>query len=191
MQGAERDLPPAWWRAWSQSATSSAACWIIDALDEGEERIGGVRERIIREIGQLSDAHRDRLRLLVLSRDREWLDEFWRDLGQAYGLHHLLRLPQFRLAPLHQGAARQMLRTPGEFSRLADLIRRYQLQPVAGYPVVLDYLQRQPITSGLSVVRVWQGIIEHLLEDPDSSRRHALLSESDDRFRAAGALRLC
>lgn len=189
VQGAERDLPPVWWEAWRQSATAFAACWIIDALDEGEERIGGVRERIIQEIGQLDEAHRDRLRLLIFSRDREWLDEFWGDLAQAYRLHRLLQLPEFRLAPLDRGAAQRMLSSTSEaFNRIADLIRRYQLQPVAGYPVVLDYLHRQRITSDLSVVRVWHGIIQHLLDDPDSSRRRALHSEPDDRFQAAARI---
>src|SRR5262249_23059409 len=73
--GAERSLRPRWWQDWQDTSPVAPACWIIDALDEGEERLGGVRERVLRVVGALDGGHRRGLRLLILSRQREWLTE--------------------------------------------------------------------------------------------------------------------
>jgi hypothetical protein len=133
--GDERNFPPPWWEDWRATAPATSACWIVDALDEGEERIGRIREAILSAIGNLDEAHRERLRLLVFSRQRDWLAEFRVALGLAYGLGPYRELPQFYLAPLHQEAARELLAAyPGAFDRVAALIRKFRLQTVAGYP---------------------------------------------------------
>jgi hypothetical protein len=187
--GVEQSLPPSWWDEWRLAAPAPPACWIIDALDEGEERIGGVRERILQSVGDLGDHHRGRLRLLIFSRQREWLAEFRADLGEVYELGPLQEVPEFHLAPPHQEAAREMLRAyPGAFDRVADLVRRFSLQPVAGYPVALDYLRQQHADADLTVVRVWRGLLQHLLAEPDSGRRRGLRSEADERFTAAARI---
>jgi hypothetical protein len=187
--GAEQTLPPSWWADWRQVTPASPACWIIDALDEGEERLGGVRERILQSIGDVGGHHRGRLRLLIFSRQREWLAEFRTALGQVYELGPLREVPEFHLAPLHQEAAREMLQAyPGAFDRVADLIRRFSLQPVAGYPVALDYLRHQHTDADLTVVRVWRGLLQHMLGEPDSGRRRGLRSEADERFAAAARI---
>jgi hypothetical protein len=188
--GAERSLPPDWWEEWRCATPAFSACWIIDALDEGEERLGGVRERVLQAVGDLDGDHRGRLRLLILSRQREWLAEFRTALGQAYELVWPLQVvPEFHLAPLHQEAAREMLAAyPGAFDRVVGLIRRFNLQPVAGYPAALDYLRRQHTDTGLTVVSVWRGLLQHLLGEPDSGRRRGLRSESEERFSAAARI---
>src|SRR5262249_54600451 len=99
--GAEQTLPPSWWDEWRRVTPASPACWIIDALEEGEEGLGGARERILQSVGDLGDHHRGRLRLLIFSRQREWLAEFRAALGQAYEFDPLREVPEFHLAPLH------------------------------------------------------------------------------------------
>jgi hypothetical protein len=183
---AEQSLPPAWWERWRDVTPACPACWIIDALDEGEERLGGMQERVLQVVGDLSRDHRRHLRLVILSRQRDWLGEFRTALGQAYDLGPLREVPEFHLAPLHQEAAREMLAAyPGAFDRVADLIRRFYLQPVAGFPAALNYLRQQRADTDLSVVSVWRGLLQHLLGEPNSARRRGLQSEVDERFAAA------
>jgi hypothetical protein len=187
--GAEQNLPPVWWNEWRRATPASPACWIIDALDEGEERLGGVRERILQSVGELDGAHRNRLRLVILSRQREWLSEFLMALGQTYDLGPLRQVPEFHLAPLHREAAREMLAAyPGAIDRVTALIRRFNLQPVAGYPAALHYLRQQCPDSDLTVVGVWRGLLQHLLREPDSGRRMRLRSDADERFTAAARI---
>ena len=38
ISGAERDVPPPWWNDWKNAKQGTRACWIIDSLDEGEQR---------------------------------------------------------------------------------------------------------------------------------------------------------
>src|SRR5581483_3326429 len=103
--GAEREIPPRWWGSWQISNPAVGACWIIDALDEGEERVCGIRERILRAIIGLDDAHRNSLRLLMFSRQRDWLPTFRAELGECYNLGPLQELREFKLAPLDRCAA--------------------------------------------------------------------------------------
>jgi len=184
--GAELTLPPTWWEQWEQASPASPACWIIDALDEGEERLGGIRERILQLITDLDGDHRGRLRLLILSRQREWLAVFRTSLGEAYDLGPMWEVPEFHLAPLHEDAAREMLAAyPGAFDHIADLIRRFDLRPLAGYPIALDYLRQQGPVGNLSVVMVWRDLLQHLLREPNSERQRRMHSEIDERFTAA------
>jgi hypothetical protein len=185
IHGEERNLPPIWWDEWRQNTQTLRACWIIDGFDEGEERLGGIRERILHLVSELDDCHRANLRLLIFSRQREWLTEFRASLGEAYVLRPLQELPEVQLAPLHEQAARDMLGSLVAFDRVADLIRQHGLQPVAGYPAALKFLGLQSGDTHLSVVDVWRGVLKHLLQEPDSSRRLGLRSEAEDRFEAA------
>jgi hypothetical protein len=187
--GAEQSILPRWWEEWRCARPGAPACWIIDALDEGEERLSGVRERVLQAIEDLHVDHRCRLRLLILSRQREWLAEFRTALGLAYGLGQMREVPEFDLAPLHQEAAREMLAAyPDAFDRVVALIRRFNLQPVAGYPAALEYLRRHRTDSDLTVVSVGRGLLQHLLVEPNSGRRRNLRSEADDRFSAAARM---
>jgi hypothetical protein len=191
-QGAERELPPVWWESWRRTADSPPACWIIDALDEGQERLGGVSERVLQEIRELDNAHRGQLRLLIFSRQRDWLAEFRSALGGCYSLGPLRGLPEFQLAPLHREAACEVVRQESgdsaAFDQVADAIRRFHLQPIAGYPAALAYLCRRRTDTALSVVSVWRGILEHLFREHSSSRRQALRSEPEARFQAASRM---
>ena len=74
---------------------------------------------------------------------------------------------------------------PGAFDRVADLIRSFELRPVAGYLAELEYLRQQLPGPGLTVVGVWRGLVRHLLGEPDSCRRRGLRSEVEERFTAA------
>lgn len=189
MHGGERELPPAWWEEWRQVTPAPRACWILDALDQGEERHHGVTDRILREIRILDDDHRNNLRLLLFSRQRDWLAEFRASLGKLYSLGPLRELPEFQLAPLHEEAARKLvsqeLGASESFDRIANLIREFDLRTVAGFPVALAFLCRQSKRTDLSVVTVWRGILEELLREPDLIRRRTLQTDPDDRFAAA------
>ncbi|HEX3151072.1 MAG TPA: hypothetical protein VHR66_23535 [Gemmataceae bacterium] len=144
-------------------------------------------ERILREVETLDDEHRAQLRLLIFSRQRDWLGRFRSQLGEAYRLGPFQAHPEFMLAPVDARGARAIVGTDASFTKVTSLIRQYDLQPVAGYPVVLSYLRDRTGTAGLSVVSVWREILSHLLDEPDRARGR-LLSEPEDRFVAAARI---
>jgi hypothetical protein len=187
LHGAERSLPPAWWQDWRMARPARPACWLVDALDEGEARLGGVSERILREVEALDGEHRAQLRLIIFTRQRDWLARFRVQLGEAYELGPFGAHPEFMLAPVHATAARAIIRSDAAFDRVTRLIRQFDLQPVAGYPVVLQYLRDRSETGDLSVVTIWRDILSHLLDEPDRTRGR-LQSEPEDRFEAAARI---
>ena len=76
---------PGWWGEWKSSRPGTPACWIVDGLDECEHHHPGITNRIVREIGEApEESHRPHLRLLILTRDRDWLGKFEQQLGQYY-----------------------------------------------------------------------------------------------------------
>ena len=185
VHGAERNLPPVWWEGWRLDTSPPRACWIIDGLDEGEDYLHGVIKRILNSVEGLSESHRAALKIMVFSRQRDWLGQFWTSLGSSYQLGLLQGLPEFQLAPLDRRSAMECVGRAEVFDRVCDLIRRFNLQSVAGYPVALEFLRRHIRTENLTVVDVWRGILTHFLEDPDVARRRSLRSEADQRFAAA------
>jgi hypothetical protein len=71
------------------------------------------------------------------------------------------------------------------FPGVLDLIERCNLQPVAGYPVVLRYLKSYPETAVLSVPLVWRGILTALLGERHTNTRARYDTTSAERFDAA------
>jgi hypothetical protein len=51
--GDERTVPPPWWETWRHVSPPAPACWIVDALDEGEERLRRMREAIVSAVANL------------------------------------------------------------------------------------------------------------------------------------------
>jgi hypothetical protein len=184
ISGAERDVPPPWWNDWKNARPETLACWVIDSLDEGEQRHKGLYLRIANRVSELSEEQRARLRLVMLSRPREWIDSFSGKLQQLYRDQRV----RYGLAPLGRHEAAELLGGEEEFERVAEIIRRCGLVRFAGYPTVLQYLKGQPPGSDLDVAKLWRGILTDLLKEHQPHRRTDLSSELEERFDAAARI---
>lgn len=182
VSGAEYDVPPQWWDDWRNSSQGTNACWIIDSLDEGEQRHRGVCERIAGELNKLAPGRRADLRLVMLTRSRDWINKLVSDLQPLYA--SLNGDVLYGLAPLDQQDAIDLLGQP-EFEHVAELIRRCDLKSFAGYPRVLKYLKDQPAGSDLDVAKLWRGILTDLVKEHDEYRQKNLRSELEARFDAS------
>jgi len=77
---------PAWWGEWRSSQPGTLACWIVDALDECEPDHLGIPGRIVRGITELMESKRRYLRLILLSRERDWLGQLEQELSSCFAL---------------------------------------------------------------------------------------------------------
>ncbi len=183
---ASHELLPPWWGEWASNPSAPPACWIIDGLDECEQSQPGIWRRIIRAINELRDQnHRCALRLVMLSRDRDWLKDLEKQLQELYpGSDAPLVL---RLAPLDRQEATRML---GEvdMERVVSLIGRFGLEAIAGYPRVLTYLRDRRGNEDLSETQVWRGILSDLLHEHNRQRGGGYQSEPEERFQAAARM---
>lgn len=183
--GADRDVPPEWWREWSNDNRPDPAVWLIDGVDEGLDRNQELFCRILAVIDDASPDHLRQLRLLLFSRPHAELGDFraalqrrYADIGlRAESLH-------FWLARLDRTAATAIV-GPERFPAVLELIRRCSLQPVAGYPVVLRYLKGYPEIDGLNVPLVRRGILTALLGDRHTNSRDRFDTTAVERFDAA------
>jgi hypothetical protein len=185
-----QQLLPAWWSGWKSSLPGTNACWIIDGLDECEGDHQGVGRRIVRVIADVpASTHRKHLRLIVLSRDRDWLKDFEDELRPLYaelGTDGPLLL---RMAPLDRDGAARVLGSRAAFERVADIIERHDgLAGIAGYPRVLKFLGTCEGQGPLSGTDVWKAILEDLLQEHNHVKRGRLQTELEDRFEAVARL---
>ena len=183
---ASHELLPPWWGEWASNPSAPPACWMIDGLDESEQGQPGIWRRIIRAINELPDQdHRRALRLLILSRDRDWLKDLENELEELYpGSDAPLVL---RLAPLDRHDATQML-SAVDMERVVGLIGRFRLEAIAGYPRVLTYLRDWRGDQELSEAQVWRGILSDLLHEHNRQRAGIYHSEPEERFQATSRI---
>jgi hypothetical protein len=154
-------------------------------VDEGLDRNEQLFARILGVIDDTPADYLRQLRLILFSRPHAELGDFRRELQRRYaGVSHRTESPLFWLSRLDREAAEALVgreRFPG----VLDLIERCNLQPVAGYPVVLRYLKSYPETTGLSVPLVWRGILTALLGERHTNPRARFDTTSAERFDAA------
>jgi hypothetical protein len=183
---ASHELLPPWWGEWASNPSIPPACWIIDGLDESEQGQPGIWRRIIRAINELPDQnHRQSLRLVMLSRDRDWLKDLEKQMRELYpGSDAPLVL---RLAPLDRQEATRMLGAV-DMDRIVSLIGRFGLEAIAGYPRVLTYLRDWRGNEELSETQVWRGVLSDLLHEHDRQRGGVYQSEPEERFLAASRM---
>jgi hypothetical protein len=183
---ASYELLPPWWGEWASSPSAPPACWVIDGLDECEQGQPGIWRRIFRAINELPDQnHRNKLRIMMLSRDRDWLKDLEKELRELYpGSDAPLVL---RLAPLDRQEATRMLGAV-EMERVVSLIGRFGLEAIAGYPRVLTYLRDWRGNEELSETQVWRGILSDLLHEHNHQRGGVYQSEPEERFQAASRM---
>lgn len=176
-----RDPTPAWWAAWA-AAPPAPACWIVDGLDEFDDRGQGLRGHLTQLVYDLPAGHRAALRLLAFTRHRDWLPDFARELG-VLDAGPAAAGRWLWLGPLDAHAARQFLGTEA-FDRSVALIRRYGLQPVAGFPAALTAISRWPDDTTASVPDVWRRLLVGLFDEP-SARRPRPDTDAERCFGAA------
>jgi hypothetical protein len=181
----DRDVPPVWWQEWRQHDTARPAVWLIDGVDEGLDRNEHLFHRIL---GVIDDVPADRLRqlrLILFSRPHAELGNFRDKLQSSYaGIYQWTESPLFWLTRLDREAAEAIVGRE-RFPEVLDLIGRCNLQTVAGYPIVLCYLKRYPETGGLSVPKVWLGILTALLGEKHTNTRARFDTTPPERFDAA------
>ena len=99
-------LEPPWWQEWTVDTTNGV--WIVDALDEGYERERGIPFKIVQMIQSLSCAQRERLRLIILSRDYDVVAVVQNELQPLYeGQHDAYK--RLVLAPLDRVEANNLV----------------------------------------------------------------------------------
>ena len=182
-------LPP-WWDQWKSSLPSKPACWIIDGLDECELDNRGIPKRIVRAIAEVpAKSHRSKLRLIILSRDRDMLKEFEDELRPLYAELGSDGPLVLRMAPLDRDEAARMLGSRSEFDRVAEIIKQYDgLAGIAGYPRVLTFLGGWKGKEPLSPADVWEAILKDLLKEHNSVKDGRISSELEHRFKAVGRI---
>ena len=183
---AAHEVPP-WWADWCRADPAPAA-WLIDGVDEGLDRTRPLFDRILAALGDASRDHRRQLRLVLFSRPYAELGDFRDQLTERFeGPNGWRQPPQFWLTRLDRGHAEEVV-GPARFPAVCDLIRRNDLRPIAGYPVVLNYLARYRETASLGLADVWRGILDALLGEPRSNPAARFQSSTGDRLRAAARM---
>lgn len=179
------EIPPNWWTDWCDHEPAQPAVWLLDGVDEGLDRNRHLFERILREIDRASDDHLRQLRLILFTRPHAELGEFRDQLQERYeGITLRSAPPQFWLSRLDQVSAAELV-GPDHFPHVIEVIRRNNLQSVAGYPVVLQYLARYSEIANLTVSQVWRGILISLLGERLTNPRARFETEEAERFEVA------
>ncbi|MBN9521941.1 hypothetical protein J0H58_26065 [bacterium] len=181
--GAEREIPPAWWVRWVAEEATPAA-WILDGLDEGADLNDRLLADLLAALEAVPEAHRNLLRLVMLTREHPRLDEVRGRLRRIYPPYSGRMLRELALARVDPGYAEALVGV-ADFSRVAETIRKNQLESVAGYPVVLGFLKRHPAVARLTTAEVWRGVLLELLGQTQRDHGRPFLTEPEDRFDAA------
>jgi hypothetical protein len=159
--------------------------WLIDGVDEALDRNRHLLDTITAAVEAAPVEHLRHLRLLLFSRPYAELEVFRDRLqGRYAGLTDRTRLPRYWLTRLDRAAAAALVGLD-RFAAVVDLIGRNDLRPVAGYPIVLNFLRTYRETDCLSVPDVWRGVLMALLGGPRSNRAVRFATELNDRFAAA------
>lgn len=171
---------PRWWERWK--ASTSQACWLVDALDEGEFIEKNLTRKLLDELNRLDEEPRGRLRAVLQCRDSELPEGFFEKLKKIWP-----NALQAELLPLDRENAR-LLVGPEKWAAVLKAIQHWGLREIASYPVVLEYLRDNHAEADLSKARVWDGILKKFLEEPRPSRRLRPCSEREELFAAAARL---
>ena len=162
--------------------------WVIDGLDECEHAPGVIWKRIVRAVSELpADTHRRRLRLLMLSRDRDWLTDLEDELRPHYGALGADAPLVVRMAPVDRQEAARLLGT-ADLRRVVGLIERFGLEGISGYPRVLTHLRGWRGEGELTEDRVWRDILADLLQEHDHHKKGRYRSAPEERFEAVSRL---
>jgi hypothetical protein len=140
---AGESVPPSCWGRWADGPPAPAA-WLVDGADEALDSNRHLLDSVAGAVEDAPDEYLRHLRLVVFSRPYAELGGFRDRLQRRYGpVTGRLELPRYWLARLDRSAAAALI-GPDRFAAVEDLIRRNQLQSVAGYPVVLHFLKDVP-----------------------------------------------
>jgi hypothetical protein len=125
----------------------------------------------------------------MLSRDREWLEEFEQELRPLYAEVESDGPLVLRMAPLDRDEAVRVLGSSAAFDRVAQVIGQHEgLAAIAGYPRVLTYLGKWEGNGPLSSADVWEAILKDLLEEHNRVRKTRPNTEPEQRFEAVARL---
>jgi hypothetical protein len=182
--GADRDVPPPWWRRWLREPAALPAVWIIDGLDEGVDLNDRLLDAVLVHLEGLTQQHLESLRLVLLSRPHQGLAGFRGRLGSLYPRYTERVLREFTLARVDRDTAEALV-GHAAFPRVLETIRRNGLQSLAGFPVVLGFLNRHPEASRLTPVEVWRGVLNELMGQSQRDRVRPFQTEPEERFDAA------
>jgi len=172
---------PEWWDEWKESASS--ACWIIDALDEGERIDTNVCVELLRKIQDLERKTRGRLTLIMFAREAELPPRTIEVLTEIYG--HELVLAE--LMPMDPKNAENHVGIQ-HFQRVKDMIKRFNLRHISGYPKVLEVLKEYDGAAELKETDIWKMVLRALLTEWNPRRSSACSAEVEDMFDAVSRM---
>ena len=178
------NIAPSWWDEWKTS--KNRACWIVDAIDEDFRRGNRQVYDLLDLIESLTAQNRERLLLMLLSRENEVPQKLEQRLNEIYQ-HGETRL--LRLAPLGEADACQLLGSRDKFEKVCELIKKNRLQAIASIPSVVQTLGRWTTEALVSDEGVWHRVLLDLLRDKRLEEEQALtVPPIEDRFRAASRI---
>ena len=186
--GAKEAVTPGWWPRWSQDA-SARACWIVDAVDEDPR--ASQTFAILKQVGTLKPADRNRLSLVMFCRENEFLRSIRKELTEIYAPDpkgSIVRL----LAPITEDIARVIAGGEDALQRVREIIRLNRLQQVARFPAVIRCLARLPAQARITTPEVWRTVLTMMLIDDRRAAAEALnRPDEKDCFFAASRLAAC
>ena len=181
---AVHDLPPAWWNQWSRESPPRPAVWLVDGVEEDVQGHQVLLNRILDAVAQVSIDHLRHLHLILFSRPYDELADFRSRLQARHvGISGGVESPQFWLARLDRETA-QRITGADRFSRVLDVIRRNDLSPLAGYPVVTKLLAKYPETAQPTIPEVWRAVLHSLLGEGHPAQEQRFRSSLAERFDA-------
>lgn len=183
--GQNEVISPSWWNSWLRS-NPVQAIWIIDGIDECLPEHQSRLEKVAKEIEEVSMAHLSQLKLIFLSRPYAELTSF-RDRieGKLKSIHGVLGDYRFTMARMDRDGARVLIGND-RFELVLEIIRRNQLQQLAGFPIVLKYLAKYANEiQNITVPEVWRGVLETLIGQPTLGQPRKYETEPHERFDAA------
>jgi hypothetical protein len=185
--GAEQTIAPHWWKEWCETEQPQPAVWLIDGVEEDLDADSRLLNCIIRIVNGVPSGHLSSLHLVLFSQPHSELDHFRQSLHNRYAEIYPGGPPEFWLARFDRKTAEQFV-SPDRFPHVLDVIERNDLQPFAGYPVVLRYLAAHcRETTGFRIRDVWRGVLTALLGERSTNARARarFCTESEERFDAA------
>lgn len=173
------NVDPQGWGEWR--ATGGPTTWFIDSLDESD----AAPNRVLTLVRTLDAPRRSELSIFVSCRENEVPPTFLGELGNLLGSV----VTEVRIAPPDLREARAICGVDETvFSSMLDAIHRNDLRELAEQPAALKWLASQGDSiSNQSATKVWQGVIEGILEAA-ARRPGERLSPLLHRFRAAARL---
>jgi hypothetical protein len=160
------------------------AVWIVDGLDEAADLNDRLLDAVLTPLERLPVDYLTSLRLVLFSRHHPGLIAFRQRLRLLYPRYTDRPLREFSLARVDRGTAEAIV-GHADFPRVLGALRRNQLQSLAGYPIVLDFLKRHPSATRLTPVEVWRGVLGELLGQSRRDRGRPFQTEPEERFEAA------